>query len=145
MGTPPGRYRQGCERHEANIKMDAASEARHVCRSKKVSVFGAMEDIRNDFYSAIKPIHHASIHPVILVILFLIVVRSNFETMLFFALNMTWTRCEVCSNLDFEPSEKEWRAAGHWGGRSVLGALHWKSCQRISASDLKLQVSQVLR
>ena len=29
------------------------------------------------------------------------------------------------------------------GGVRCLGALHWKSYQRISASDLKLQVSQV--
>ena len=58
---------------------------------------------------------------------------------MFFALNMTWTRCEVYSNLDFEPSEKEWRAARHWGGGvRCLGALHWKSYQRISASDWKL-------
>ena len=28
-----------------------------------------------------------------------------------FALNMTWTRCEVYCDLDFEPSENQWRAA----------------------------------
>ena len=38
----------------------------------------------------------------------------------FFASNMTWTRCEVSWDLDFEPFEKEAGSQWHWG-LSVFG------------------------
>ena len=41
-----------------------------------------------------------------------------------FALNMTWTHCEVYWDLDFEPSENQWRAAnGIWGVRYLAWRL----------------------
>ena len=40
---------------------------------------------------------------------------------MYFALNMTWTHCEVYWDLDFEPFENEWRAASGIGGASVFG------------------------
>ena len=41
-----------------------------------------------------------------------------------FALNMTWTFCEVYWHLDFEPSENQWRAAnGIWGVRYLAWRL----------------------
>ena len=38
---------------------------------------------------------------------------------MYFALNMTWTHCEVYWDLDFEAFENEWRAA------SGIGGLRW--------------------
>ena len=41
-----------------------------------------------------------------------------------FALNMTWTHCEVYWDLDFEPFENQWRAAnGIWGVRYLAWRL----------------------
>ena len=41
-----------------------------------------------------------------------------------FALNMTWSLCEVYWCLDFEPSENQWRAAnGIWGVRYLAWRL----------------------
>ena len=41
-----------------------------------------------------------------------------------FALNMTWLLCEVYWDLDFEPSENQWRAAnGIWGVRYLAWRL----------------------
>ena len=41
-----------------------------------------------------------------------------------FALNMTWTHCEVYWGLDFEPGESQWRAAdGIWGFRYLAWRL----------------------
>ena len=41
-----------------------------------------------------------------------------------FALNMTWSLCEVYWDLDFEPSENQWRAAnGIWGVRYLAWRL----------------------
>ena len=43
-----------------------------------------------------------------------------------FALDMTCTHCEVYWDLDFEPSENQWRTAnGIWGVR----CLAWSDCQ----------------
>ena len=42
---------------------------------------------------------------------------------MYFALNMTWTHCEVYWDLDFEPFENEWRAASGIGG---LRCLAWR-------------------
>ena len=40
------------------------------------------------------------------------------------ALNMTWSLCEVYWDLDFEPSENQWRAAnGIWGVRYLAWRL----------------------
>ena len=41
----------------------------------------------------------------------------------YFALNMTWTHCEVYWDLDFEPFENEWRAAS---GIRGLRCLVWR-------------------
>ena len=41
-----------------------------------------------------------------------------------FALNMTWSLCDVYWDLDFEPSENQWRAAnGIWGVRYLAWRL----------------------
>ena len=72
--------------------------------------------------------------------------------MCFFALNMTWTYCEVYWDLDFEPSENQWRAASGIGGvrylawrlffvlgfdNSSMGAKPWKSRKAQSAQSHK--------
>ena len=73
--------------------------------------------------------HHASIHPVhfgefSFSPTYGQISRNHVFCRWLFALNMTWTHYEFYWDLDFEPSENQWRAAnGIWGVRYLSWRL----------------------